>query len=170
MKVMNLSDKDSALKQAANYYRYNVIYTNLSNSQDAYEWYIKEYNKTFDDLINLGTCYKNKDDYVLCANVTKMKNEMPDLYNRCFGVYNGFDRYISREKSDVIFMLTACPSKGYMSESFYSLIKDVLNKYKDYVVITDFYIEEELEIFKKYFRPSTLNLDGLNYSRWSKGR
>lgn len=132
-----VADLPAVMKSLAGYYRYADLYLELSDSTDAYEWYIDKYTDATKQIIELGMSYKQGGSYMLTIPAKVVKEKNPWLYDECFeGIY-GMKEWIEREVNDVIFVTAIGPKGGHLNVDIYKLFDYVCDNAEGNTVLTD---------------------------------
>ena len=150
-KELTAKDTDEVVELLANLFRHDSYFLRLSNSTDAYEFYKKEFRDSYETVLKQGLSYKNKDTYIICINLTKLRKEDPTSFEGMFGEVPAFIDYVSREQKDVIYIFSIFSRKkiGYCSE-VEKVLKDFIKRNSDKAIYCDGFAREDfLEISAK---------------------
>ena len=167
VKQMNTFDTASALEQCANYYRHSRLYTDLFNTDDAYERYMQEYAEDTRMIIEQGFCYKLGDEYLLALDLEQFEKECPSCFHHYFDcIYNYVEPFIKREPGDVIFICAVGPSKDHFTPSTYKLINKFVSLWSDTTIFTDCPVEIDINNFESKTGSQKVIIAGREYFRW----
>lgn len=170
MTRISTSELDAAVDRIANYYRHSRLYLDVSNAIDAYDYYVKEYTKDIETMINTQHCYKYKGNYLIATDMLEFKEAYPEVFTHFYGIIPNLLTYMSREKNPVMFINSFGPSKDTMTTDSYKLVNMFVAKYsKDYVILSDCItgIDLETDHFEKATRCRQIILNSNPFYRWN---
>lgn len=171
-KLVRLSagDAENAIKRIANYYRQTKLYLSLCNSNDAYDFFIKEYSDDIKKMISMGHSYKYRNNYLIAADMNELKDNYPELYSHFFGMAPGLISRLNIESKKVMFINSFGPDKEHMTATSYEMIREFVQMYtkKGYIVMSDCTagVDVESSAFTYETHATELNLNGNRFYRW----
>lgn len=167
---LTVHDYEVAIDRIANYYRQTKLYLSLCNSNDAYDYFIKEYGDDIKTMISLGHSYKYRNNYLVAADMRELKEKHLELYKHFFGVAPALLQRLNTESSPVMFINSFGPDKENMTNTSYAMIRKFVKMYvkKGYVVLSDCTagIDVESNTFAYETHAVELNLYGNKFYRW----
>ncbi len=160
---------EEAFELSAQYNRNSEYYCQRYNVTDCYEQYLDDVHDDLKVLWSTGHSYCLKGEYIFCMDVKEFRNDYPDVYRHFMGyVIAAFDRYVDREKGDVLYIPMIVPTTEHINKVTYKLVDQVAHKYvkKGYVVITDAPLRRDFEIFGNHTDSNPVNINGMQYYVW----
>ena len=160
------SELEPAMHQIANYYRKSRLYLDVSNTLDAYQYYIDTYTEDTKVIIEQGHSYKYKGGYLIACDLNRLKEEHPDVYEHYFGIVPAIERYISRQALPAMFICAIGPKSDYISRDEYKLINTFAKQVTGYILWTDCPVNNDIKDFPHRTKSYAVLIDGAEYFRW----
>lgn len=164
---MKQKDVESAIERIAEYYKDSALYTAVSNNTNAKQFYIDEYSKDTELMVEQGFSYKGYGNYIIAIDPIKFKEDYPEQYEHYFGIVPVLDAVFEKDskRGKYLFLPAFGPKNGTMDKSSHKLINEFLAKHKSYDVFTDFTNNIDTAILSKYTDLSEYMVNGVNYFR-----
>ncbi len=170
MKRILPMDVSPAVERIANYYRHSRLYTNLLNTDDAYQAYIDNFTEDTKLIVEQGYSFYNKKEYLIAVDLEQFAIDHPEAYQHYFGcILNTIKPAFDREKNSVLFICAIGPSHDFFTRDTYTLVNDFVKEYgDDFTIFTDCPVEIDFKRFPEYTGSSLVVLAGGEYYRWSR--
>lgn len=167
IKKMTAADVENAVKNCANYYRTCRLYTDLFNTNDAYERYVQEYMEDTRLIVEQGYSYKLGNDYLIALDLRQFEQEHPENFHHYFDcIYSFLEPFIEREGHEVLFVCAVGPSVDHFTGNTYKLINKWVSLWYDLTVLTDCPVEIDISNFEKKTGSQKVVIAGREYFRW----
>ncbi len=170
MKLMTASQVEQATKNCAMYYRNSNLYTMLSNSGDAYDFYVNSYTQDMYEVVKEGFSYYNKDEYLFAVRPDIFELNHKETYEHYFGVIDEhLDNRAQTEEANLLHIFAIGPSKGMFNEDTVKLIREFVKRYqREYTIITEAYTTSDKQLFQQQLGVRIININGFEYVRWGR--
>ena len=170
LRNLTIKDTDSAVRKIANYYRKSRLYLDVSNTTDAYDWYIDTYMHDTELIISQGYSYEYRGQYLIACDVPRFYEEHPEEANHYFGIVPAILEAIKRENKDgdnALFICAIGPKGEFMDNNTYDMLETFVAM-ANCVVLTDCATGYDINEFHKRTTAKRLNIGGNEYWRWVK--
>lgn len=166
-----VADLQDIMKALASYYRYTDLYLELSDTTDAYQWYIDRYTEATKQIVEMGMSYKQNGNYLLSIPAKVVKEKNPWLYDECFEAIYGMKEWIEREVNDVIFITAIGPKGGHLNLDTYKLFDYACSNAGNSTILTDAFASNfECDEFAKHSDFKRVVIVGHPYFRYGLKR
>lgn len=151
LQKMTKDDVEKAMRAIANYYRDADLFLYASNTTDAYDYYVNEFTKDTEIIVEQGYSYKFKNNYVIAMDMKKLFEEYPEVCEHYFRCGTGIYETVKRERDDCLFICALGPDGGSMTRNSIKAIKMFLKLYEDdYAILTDCPTGYDSKMFEKW--------------------
>lgn len=170
MKLMTAKQVEQATINSAMYYRNSNLYTMLSNSGDAYDFYVNEYLNDMYTIVEEGFSYYLHNDYLFAIRPDVFELQHKDVYDHYFGIIDKhLDYRADMEDANLLHIFALGPTNGMFNGDTVRLINEFVKRYqKDYTIITEAYTTSDKDLFQKQLGCRIVNNGGFEFVRWGR--